>query len=78
MKDNKLKTIQYALTKSLPVLFGYLFLGSAFGIMLYDAGYNVICFNFLGGLCRIGTVSACFSLKYCRLSSNGCFDDPVC
>ncbi len=27
--------------KSLPVLFGYLFLGSAFGIMLYEAGYGV-------------------------------------
>ena len=42
MKENKLKTIQFALTKSLPVLFGYLFLGSAFGIMLYEAGYNVV------------------------------------
>lgn len=37
---NKTATIQYAFKKSLPVLFGYLFLGSAFGIMLYDAGYN--------------------------------------
>lgn len=34
------KTISYAFKKSLPVLFGYLFLGSAFGIMLYDIGYN--------------------------------------
>ena len=42
MKDNKLKTIKFALSKSLPVLFGYLFLGSAFGIMLYEAGYNVL------------------------------------
>ncbi|MGN1420395.1 MAG: AzlC family ABC transporter permease [Eubacterium sp.] len=41
MKDkNKIKTFKFALKKSLPVLFGYLFLGSAFGIMLYDAGYN--------------------------------------
>ncbi len=41
MKDkNRIETFRYALKKSLPVLFGYLFLGSAFGIMLYDAGYN--------------------------------------
>lgn len=33
-------TIIFALKKSIPVLFGYLFLGSAFGIMLYDIGYN--------------------------------------
>ena len=39
---NKKETLQFALKKSLPVLFGYLFLGSAFGIMLYDAGYNFI------------------------------------
>ena len=40
MKTNKKETFMFALKKSLPVLFGYLFLGSAFGIMLYDAGYN--------------------------------------
>lgn len=39
---NKKETLLFALKKSLPVLFGYLFLGSAFGIMLYDAGYNFI------------------------------------
>lgn len=38
----KNETIRFAFKKSLPVLFGYLFLGSAFGIMLYDAGYNFI------------------------------------
>lgn len=42
MKTNKKETFKFALKKSLPVLFGYLFLGSAFGIMLYDAGYNFI------------------------------------
>ena len=42
MKENKYKTSNCALKKSLPVLFGYLFLGSAFGIMLYEAGYNVL------------------------------------
>lgn len=40
MKTNRKETFKFALKKSLPVLFGYLFLGSAFGIMLYDAGYN--------------------------------------
>ncbi len=42
MKSNNKSTFIFALKKSLPVLFGYLFLGSAFGIMLYDAGYNFI------------------------------------
>lgn len=37
---SKSKTLKFALKQSLPVLFGYLFLGSAFGVMLYDAGYN--------------------------------------
>lgn len=40
MEYNKKATFMFALKKSLPVLFGYLFLGSAFGIMLYKAGYN--------------------------------------
>lgn len=41
MKDGK-RTFIFAFKKSLPVLFGYLFLGSAFGIMLYEAGYNAV------------------------------------
>lgn len=40
MKNTKRKTFKFAFQKSLPVFFGYLFLGSAFGIMLYEAGYN--------------------------------------
>ena len=32
-------TLKYAFLKSLPVLFGYLFLGAAFGIMIVQAGY---------------------------------------
>ncbi len=40
MKHTKSATVKFALRQSLPVLFGYLFLGSAFGIMLYKAGYN--------------------------------------
>lgn len=42
MKTNKAKTITFALKKSLPVLFGYLFLGSAFGITIHQLGYNWI------------------------------------
>lgn len=42
MEISKRSTIKFALNKSLPVLFGYLFLGSAFGIMLYEAGYSWI------------------------------------
>ena len=34
--------IKYAFNKTLPVLFGYLFLGSACGLLLYKAGYNFI------------------------------------
>lgn len=40
MKKINPKTVYFAFKMSLPVLFGYLFLGSAFGIMLYEAGYN--------------------------------------
>lgn len=40
MKKINSKTVYFAFKMSLPVLFGYLFLGSAFGIMLYEAGYN--------------------------------------
>lgn len=39
---SKSRTLKFALKQSLPVLFGYLFLGSAFGVMLYEAGYNWI------------------------------------
>ena len=34
------KTIRYAFLKSLPVLFGYVFLGIAFGILLQQAGFH--------------------------------------
>ena len=35
-------TIQYAVVQTVPVFFGYLVLGIAFGIMLEQAGYNVL------------------------------------
>lgn len=36
------KTVRYAFEKSLPVLCGYLFLGSAFGVMIQHIGYNAL------------------------------------
>ena len=34
-------TVRYAFLKSLPVLFGYVFLGIAFGILMQQAGFPV-------------------------------------
>jgi 4-azaleucine resistance transporter AzlC len=39
---NRSKTVRFALYSSLPVLFGYLFLGIAFGILLEQAGYGFL------------------------------------
>lgn len=36
------KEISFAFRRTVPVLFGYLFLGIAFGLMLQNAGYNFI------------------------------------
>lgn len=36
------KTFRRAFSKSLPVMFGYLFLGAAFGVMLQHAGYGFL------------------------------------
>lgn len=52
---SKTATIKYAFKKSLPVFFGYLFLGSAFGIMLYDAGYNWVWAIFISVLVYAGS-----------------------
>ena len=56
MNYTKGATVKFALKQSLPVLFGYLFLGSAFGIMLYKAGYNWLWAIFI---CRFRAVFAC-------------------
>jgi 4-azaleucine resistance transporter AzlC len=40
--NNIKKVLKYAFIKTIPVLFGYLFLGVAFGILLQKAGYNFI------------------------------------
>ena len=36
------ESFKYAFQKTIPVLFGYLFLGSACGLVLFNAGYNFI------------------------------------
>lgn len=36
------KIVKYAFIKTIPVLFGYLFLGVAFGVLLQKAGYNFV------------------------------------
>lgn len=55
MVTDKIKTIKFAFGKSLPVLFGYLFLGSAFGIMLYETGYNWLWAAFISLLVFAGS-----------------------
>lgn len=52
---SKRATLNFAFKKSLPVLFGYLFLGSAFGIMLYDAGYGLLWAIFISALVYAGS-----------------------
>ena len=41
MKIDK-KTLLFAFVSSLPIFFSYEFLSIAFGIMMYNAGYNFI------------------------------------
>lgn len=53
--ESKGATLLFALKKSLPVLFGYLFLGSAFGIMLYEAGYNWVWAIFISVIVYAGS-----------------------
>ena len=38
----KKKILKYAFIQTLPVLFGYVFMGIAFGILLEEAGYNFV------------------------------------
>ena len=53
---SKSKTIKYAFTQSLPVLFGYIPLGIAFGIMLSATGYNALWAFFIGITCYSGSL----------------------
>jgi 4-azaleucine resistance transporter AzlC len=54
MKNNR-DIIRYSITKSLPVLFGYVFLGIAYGIMLQQAGYGVLWAFLSSLLCYAGS-----------------------
>ena len=38
----KLKAFKAALPYTLPILAGYLFLGFAYGILMYDKGFSII------------------------------------
>lgn len=40
MNSQKLREVKFAFLQSVPVMLGYLFLGTAFGLMLQDAGYS--------------------------------------
>ena len=42
MKHSGKESVKYAFIKSLPVMFGFLFLGTAFGILLSQAGFGVV------------------------------------
>lgn len=42
MRKSKSQILRYAFLKSVPVLFGYVFLGTAFGILLQQAGYSFL------------------------------------
>jgi 4-azaleucine resistance transporter AzlC len=42
MSKESIKALKFAFIQSVPVLFGYVFLGTAFGILLQKAGYNYI------------------------------------
>lgn len=50
------KTLLFSFKKSIPVLFGYLGIGLAFGIMLADAGYNFIWAFFMSALILGGSI----------------------
>ena len=50
------KNIKYAFPKTLPVLFGYIFLGIAWGIVLADAGYNYIWAFFISSFVYAGSM----------------------
>lgn len=50
------KILKYAFIKSLPVLFGYIFMGIAFGILFQKAGYNFIWAFFVSLTCYAGSM----------------------
>lgn len=50
------KTLKYALKVTLPVFFGYLVLGSAFGLLLHQAGYNFLWALFISIIVYAGSM----------------------
>lgn len=52
----KQSTLKYAFKQTVPVLFGYLCLGSAFGIMLADKGYSFVWAFFIALSCYSGSM----------------------
>lgn len=50
------KTIHFAFVKTLPVMFGYLFLGIAFGLLLQRAGYDSIWAFFISTFVYAGSM----------------------
>ena len=42
MRKSKSQILRYAFFKSVPVMFGYIFLGTAFGILLQQSGYSFL------------------------------------
>lgn len=56
LRAGKLKVARYAFVRTLPVLFGYLFLGIAFGLLLEKAGYNFVWAFFISLLVYAGSM----------------------
>ena len=50
------KTLRYAFMRSIPVLFGYIFMGIAFGILLQNAGYNFLWALLISLTCYAGSM----------------------
>ena len=49
-------TLKYAFIQTLPVLFGYVFMGMAFGILLEKAGYHFIWAFFISLIIYAGSM----------------------
>jgi 4-azaleucine resistance transporter AzlC len=50
------EVLKYAFIQTLPVLFGYIFMGIAFGILLEKAGYNFIWAFFISLIIYAGSM----------------------
>jgi 4-azaleucine resistance transporter AzlC len=55
-KEKWLAIFKYAIVQTLPVLFGYVFMGIAFGILLQKAGYNFIWAFFISLIVYAGSM----------------------